>query len=318
MRYYSSTAGAYTLATSCSNTATSMDVSSTAGMPSQFPFTLVVDVGTTAEEIITVTNVAGTSLTVARGQDGSPAQAHQAGAVVRHMATARDFREPQQHIDATVAHGRSSALVAVDDPQTLKNKTFDGSNVVPQAAVTGLTTALTDVVYRTAAQTLTGKTISGASNTLTNIPKSALPGDILYSGSGATFTFAALDRSAATAFGTSGNGMAWASGDVVSDNSGMWSSANPGRLTAPSTGVYLLHATGSVAPNGFDNDTSVNVYKNGTLLRTSGTSASGTFQQASVSMSMPLALTAGDYVEVAFNIPSTSTGGFSVTLIKMA
>ena len=162
-RRYSSTAGAYTLNSSISDSVTSLSVSSTAGLPTAYPFTLVVDPGTVSEEIVTVTNASGTALTVVRGEDGSSAQSHTAGAVVRHMATARDFREPQQHIESAVAHGRSSALVGVDDAQTIKNKTLDASNVVPQAAVTGLTTALGNTVNLSGNQTVAGnKTFSGS------------------------------------------------------------------------------------------------------------------------------------------------------------
>lgn len=130
MRYYSSTAGTAILTSSCSDTATSIDLSSTAGLPFQFPFTLVLDVGTVSEEIVTVTALSGLSATVIRGEDGSGGQVHQTGAVVRHMASARDFREPQQHIEATSAHGTTSAVVGVDDAQTLKNKTLDPSTLV--------------------------------------------------------------------------------------------------------------------------------------------------------------------------------------------
>lgn len=144
-RRYSSTAGAYTLSVSAPDSATSITLSSTAGLPTQFPYTLVLDVGTVAEEVVTVTNASGSVLTVTRGEDGSAAQTHQAGAIVRHMATARDFREPQQHMVATVVHGVSSALVGTTDVQTLQNKTLDTSNSIAQAAVTGLASTLADI-----------------------------------------------------------------------------------------------------------------------------------------------------------------------------
>lgn len=138
MRYYSSTAGAYTLASSCTDTASSIELSSVSGLPLQYPFTLVLDAGSISEEIVTVTGMSGTSATVTRGEDGSPAQAHQTGAAIRHMASGRDFREPQQHMATPTAHGVSSALVGVSDVQTLKNKTLDDSNAVDPDAITGL------------------------------------------------------------------------------------------------------------------------------------------------------------------------------------
>src|SRR5690606_16895696 len=128
---------------------TSLVVSTVTGWPVSTPFTVVLEPGTANEEIVTVDGVAGTTLTVTRGQDGSAAVAHAAGAVVRHMMTARDLREPQQHIDATSdvhGTGTGAAVVGTTTVQTLTNKTLSGSSNtfsnIPQSAVTGLTSDL--------------------------------------------------------------------------------------------------------------------------------------------------------------------------------
>lgn len=137
MRYYSSVAQPMQLTANLSSSAVSMSVSTVAGLPASTPFTLVIDRGSASEEIVTVTLVAGTTLTITRGEDGTSAQSHTAGALVRHMVTARDVREPQQHIDATTGvHGLSPGvgLVGTSQTQTLTNKTISGTNNV----VTGL------------------------------------------------------------------------------------------------------------------------------------------------------------------------------------
>lgn len=184
MRYYSSVAGAPTVTAPLTDSATSFVVTEVTGFPSTTPFTLVIDPGLATEEIVTVTGVAGTTLSVTRGEDGSSAQAHSTGSVVRHMATARDLREPQEHIDATEAvHGLSAgvAVVGTSKAQTLTNKTMSGSlntfSDIPQSAVTGLAahTAASSAVHGTTGavvgttdtQTLTNKTINSASNSLT-------------------------------------------------------------------------------------------------------------------------------------------------------
>lgn len=138
---YSSTARAAELSEAVTGSATLLKVSSVAGLPSP-PFTIVVDVATESEEIVTVTNVAGLNLTVQRGRDGTGAVPHQVGAVVRHMLTAESLRRWEAHLDAEAGvHG-----------------------LAPGAAVVGTTTA----------QTLTGKTISGDVNTFQLVPGSAL------------------------------------------------------------------------------------------------------------------------------------------------
>jgi hypothetical protein len=123
-RNYSSVARATTLTGSVNGSATVISVTETTGFPSA-PFTLVIDPARTVEEAVTVTAVVGLNLTVVRGVDGTAASPHDAGATVRHMATARDFREPAEHINDTDGiHGIDGALLGVDDVQTVDNKTF--------------------------------------------------------------------------------------------------------------------------------------------------------------------------------------------------
>jgi hypothetical protein len=69
-------------------------------LPTTYPYTLVLNPDTLTEEIVTVTSSGGgNTLNVTRGQDGTTAQGHNLGAAVRHMITARDLQEPQDHIN---------------------------------------------------------------------------------------------------------------------------------------------------------------------------------------------------------------------------
>ena len=102
-RYYSSAAAATTLSAPCTNVATTMVITAAVNLPS-LPFTILVDPDTVNEEVVEVTNRSGTTLTVTRGVDGTTAVAHSAGAVVKHGISARDFDEPNAHVNTSSLH----------------------------------------------------------------------------------------------------------------------------------------------------------------------------------------------------------------------
>jgi hypothetical protein len=137
-RYYSSIAERTTLSFAVNATTTTFIVSAVVGWPSSTPYTLIIDVDTINEELVTVTNRSGTTLTVVRGVDGSTAKTHDSGADVRHGVSARDFDEPNAHENnSTTAHGLTIAnVVTLAGTQTLTNKT------ISQAQITNLTTDL--------------------------------------------------------------------------------------------------------------------------------------------------------------------------------
>lgn len=172
-RQYSSQAVQTTLVGNISAGATTIPVGSVTGFPSTFPYTLVLDKGTSDEEIIEITNASGTSLTAIRAVDGSTALAHSNGALVVHAVTARDLREPQNHIFATSGvHGVVGTIADLTSAQTFANKTMNspilntptiGSFVNAQhahvnAAGGGLLTYPRCTIRRTATHSITNNT----------------------------------------------------------------------------------------------------------------------------------------------------------------
>ena len=105
-RYYSATAQDTTLTSSVTNSSTSIVVAATTGYPTSYPFILALDYNTSAEELVAVTSASGLTLTVTRAYNGTTAQAHAVGAVVRHVITAQDLTDAQTHYAATTSvHG---------------------------------------------------------------------------------------------------------------------------------------------------------------------------------------------------------------------
>jgi hypothetical protein len=111
-RYYSSTAVATTLSASANNSTTSITVTALSGFPVSTPWTAIIDADTASEEVVEVTNVSGTTLTVTRGVDGTSAVSHSAGAVFRHGVSGRDFDEANAHVNTT--SGNPHSVTAAD------------------------------------------------------------------------------------------------------------------------------------------------------------------------------------------------------------
>jgi hypothetical protein len=108
-------------------------------------FTVVIDPDTALEEIVDVTATSTNTLTIVRGIDGSTGQAHSAGAVVRHMAIGRDYREANTHIEAsTSVHGVTGSVVGTTDTQTLTNKTLTSPTLTTPALGTPASGTLTN------------------------------------------------------------------------------------------------------------------------------------------------------------------------------
>jgi len=165
-RYYSSTAAKTTLSSAidASTTSTSLSLAAASGLPSQYPFTLILEKDTANEEIVTVTALVGTAYTVTRGVDGTSSKAHSVGATVEHGVSALDFSDFRSHEAATSAHGVTGDIVGTGGAQTITGvKTFTSSPVIQGATISGTFTSTA---------TISGGTITGAAITGLSTPAS--------------------------------------------------------------------------------------------------------------------------------------------------
>jgi hypothetical protein len=165
-RQYSSRSQQTTLTGAITSGATSMTVVSGTALlggvtiPAGRTFTLVIDVDTALEEIVDATAVSTNTFTITRSIDGSSAQDHSAGAVVRHMAIGRDYRDANLHAESAAAytdgggnnhtmHGIATGegdVVGTAKTQTLTNKTLT-SPTISNPTLTGTPSAEASIVF---------------------------------------------------------------------------------------------------------------------------------------------------------------------------
>ncbi|HKN44289.1 MAG TPA: hypothetical protein VJW23_10215 [Propionibacteriaceae bacterium] len=127
-RNFSSTAIQTTLTSGVTAVGTVLAVAATTGFPAA-PFILTLEPDTANQELVLVTGVAGLNLTVTRGYDSTTAVSHNAAAVVQHSHAALDFREANTHVNAsTGVHGVAGAVVGTTDTQTLTGKTISADS----------------------------------------------------------------------------------------------------------------------------------------------------------------------------------------------
>jgi len=166
IRQYSSRSQQTTLTGAITSGATSMTVVSGTGLlggvtiPAGRTFTIVIDPDTALEEIVNATAVSTNTFTIVRAIDGSSAQDHSAGAVVRHMAIGRDYRDANLHANASTSYNDGSGnavtlhgigagegdVVGTLKTQTLTNKTLTAPTI-SDPVFTGTPTAPSSIVF---------------------------------------------------------------------------------------------------------------------------------------------------------------------------
>jgi hypothetical protein len=181
-RKYSSRSQQTTLASALTSSGTSASVVSGtsllggATVSAGETFTVVIDPDTALEEIVDVTAVSTNTLTIVRGRDGSSGVAHSAGAVVRHMAIGRDYREANTHIEASSGvHGLTGSVVGTSDSQTLTNKVIDAaSNTISNIANSNISSSAAIADTKLATISTAGKVSNSATTATSSNTNSAI------------------------------------------------------------------------------------------------------------------------------------------------
>jgi len=152
--------GAITAGTTSMSVVSGSNLIGDTSIPANTTFTLVIDPDTALEEIVDATSRSTNTFEINRGRDGSSAQSHSAGAVVRHMAIGRDFRDANLHAEASASyndgagsshtmHGIASGegdVVGTAKAQTLTNKILT-SPTISNPTLTGTPSAEASIVF---------------------------------------------------------------------------------------------------------------------------------------------------------------------------
>ena len=226
-RQYSSRSQQSTLTTAITAGTTSITVVSGSALlggvtiPAGRTFTLVIDPDTAIEEIVDATSVSTNTFVITRAIDGSSAQEHSAGAVVRHMAIGRDYRDANLHTQASASyndgagnaqsmHGIASGegdVVGTLKAQTLTNKILT-SPTISDPTLTGTASAGAVLVFEgTTADTFetTLTVVDPTQDNTVTIPNTT--GTIVIANAVQTLTNKTIDMTGVTLTGLSSAGM---------------------------------------------------------------------------------------------------------------
>lgn len=148
-RYFSNVAALSALAADCTATDNLLTLTTLAGQPTSFPYTLTIARNDlTKLEVVEVTaqNTSTNQVTVNRGVDGTTNVVHHAGDMVEHDVTARDFDQANLHASTasvSTAHGMvgqgdvTNGYLDLSSAQTIAGtKTFSIAPVVPDGSFT--------------------------------------------------------------------------------------------------------------------------------------------------------------------------------------
>lgn len=115
-------------------------------------FTVAIDVDTINEEIVFITNQSSDTMTIVRGQAGSSAVTHSAGATVKHVLSSYDLTNFQGAVTPIVSLGFSGSTSGTT---TVQATAVAGTNTLTLPATTSDT-----LVGKATTDTLTNKTLT--------------------------------------------------------------------------------------------------------------------------------------------------------------
>jgi hypothetical protein len=255
-RYYSSIAPPTTLAASLAATG-NPSVAAITGLPSSFPYSMLIDWGSTiaqgttgAQEVISVTSApTGSgpwSLPCTRGVDGTTAVAHNSGAQIVHGASAQDYNDPISYIGL---HWTSPAAVSTVTVTAAAQTALTSLWSIP-ANDAAIGAAYEVTTYGTGTQGSTAQTLTfaaGFGSTL-GVANSGITFPSSFAGTSAAFRWKSKVTATCVTTGSGGTWLIACEATVTSaagDNSGTSVGAAVSFSTTTAENVYVCAAWGS-------------------------------------------------------------------------
>jgi hypothetical protein len=290
-RQYSSRSQQSTLTGTITSGATSITVVSGTALlggvtiPAGRTFTLVIDPDTALEEIVDATAVSTNTFTITRAIDGSSAQSHSAGAVVRHMAIGRDYRDANLHAEASASYNDGSGnahtmhgigagegdVVGTLKTQTLTNKTLTAPTI-SDPVFTGTPTAPSAIVFEGTNADPYETTLTVAEPTQDNtITLPDTTGTVVLATAAQTLTNKTIDMTGVTLTGLSSAGMVNSSATPKNYVDSILGSATAASTSAASA---LVSANSAAASATAASTSAVNASTSAVQASTSAASAS--------------------------------------------
>lgn len=313
-RRYSSISVQTTLATGVSNTALVIPVATgtastllggvslAAGNVDQYSVTI--DPNTASAEILWITGVSGDNLTVLRGQDGTSAIAHTAGAVIQHTLTGGDLI----YLVAGVAPTADLPNTGLPFPGSTSGTTTVKATAIAGTNTLTLPATNSDIlVGRATTDTLTNKTLTSPvlNSPLINIPVSAKT---------ASYTLVAADKNTRVTQNNAG-------ATTITVNTGVFAAGDTCEILNIGAGVCTVTAgTATVATAGtlaLVQNAGGTLYFTSTGVATfipSGVTATTGFVGASAYASAAQSVTQNVATVVALNTNNYDTNAFHNTV----
>ena len=248
-RYYSSTAVKTTLSSSIGSSDSTMTTASMSGFPSSYPYTLIIEKDSANEEIVTVTALVGTSLSITRGVDGTSGRSHSAGVSVEHGVIALDFTNFRAH-EAAAANvhdiGAGASVVGTTTTQTISNKTLGSALAAGGFKITGLAdpTNAQDAATKNWTETSMTSQVAQATTQATNAASSASAAS---SSASAASSSASAASGSASAASTSASNASTSASNASTSASTATSQASDSAASAILANDWATKTSGTVA-----------------------------------------------------------------------